>query len=118
EAKEIAEYCFNEESWRQILSSLVICFFARGIYKPNIVSEALKIAGYNFSEEDLNKIGEEILKKKYQFKFREGFSMDKIHIPKRIFETPSPHGLINKEILNEAIKLYMSKFSNLIKPIY
>ncbi|MEM2084125.1 MAG: aldehyde ferredoxin oxidoreductase family protein, partial [Nitrososphaerota archaeon] len=43
EAKEIAEYCFNEESWRQILSSLVICFFARGIYKPNIVSEALKI---------------------------------------------------------------------------
>ncbi|MEM2554841.1 MAG: aldehyde ferredoxin oxidoreductase family protein, partial [Nitrososphaerota archaeon] len=74
EAKEIAEYCFNEESWRQILSSLVICFFARGIYKPNIVSEALKIAGYNFSEEDLNKIGEEILKKKYQFKFREGFS--------------------------------------------
>ncbi|MEM3407196.1 MAG: aldehyde ferredoxin oxidoreductase family protein [Nitrososphaerota archaeon] len=109
EAKEIAEYCFNEESWRQILSSLVICFFARGIYKPNIVSEALKIAGYNFSEEDLNKIGEEILKKKYQFKFREGFSMDKIHIPKRIFETPSPHGLIKEEILKKAIDTYMEK---------
>jgi len=111
EAKEIAEYCFNEESWRQILSSLVICFFARGIYKPNIVSEALKISGYNFSEEDLNKIGEEILRRKYQFKFREGFDINKLYIPKRIFETPSPHGLINEEILNEAIKLYMKKVS-------
>jgi aldehyde:ferredoxin oxidoreductase len=111
EAKEIAEYCFNEESWRQILSSLVICFFARGIYKPNIVSEALKISGYDFSEEDLNKISEEILKKKYQFKFREGFSIDKFHIPKRIFETLSPHGLINEEILNEAINLYMKRVS-------
>lgn len=109
EAKEIAEYCFNEESWRQILSSLVICFFARGIYKPNIVSEALKIAGYNFSEEDLNKIGEEILKKKYQFKFREGFDINKLYIPKRIFETPSPHGLIKEEILKKAIDTYMEK---------
>ena len=111
EAKEIAEYCFNEESWRQILSSLVICFFARGIYKPKIVSEALKISGYNFSEEDLNKIGEEILRKKYQFKIREGFDINKLYIPKRIFETPSPHGLINEEILNEAINLYMKKIS-------
>jgi aldehyde:ferredoxin oxidoreductase len=27
----------DEESWRQILSSLVVCFFARGIYDPETV---------------------------------------------------------------------------------
>lgn len=112
QAKEIAEYCFNEENWRQILSSLVICFFARGIYRPNIVIEALKIAGYDFSNGDLNKIGEEILKKKYQFKFREGFDIDKLYIPKRIFETLSPHGLINEETIIKAINFYIEKIKN------
>ncbi len=87
--EDLAKRLVTEESWRQVLSSIVICFFARGIYTPEIVSMALKIAGLNFSEEDLKLVGRRILKEKYEFKFREGFSFKNIHIPKRIYETPT-----------------------------
>lgn len=93
---EIAEGILNEERWRQILSSLVICFFAREIYKPEIVKDALRIAGMDLSEEDLNIIGETIHTEKYRFKIREGFSFDKMRFPKRIFETPSSVGMIDE----------------------
>jgi aldehyde:ferredoxin oxidoreductase len=51
---DLAEALLNEERWRQVLSSLVICFFARNIYQPEIVSKALQSAGQEFSVDDLN----------------------------------------------------------------
>jgi len=40
--EQLAEALMKEEQWRQILSSLVICFFARGIYTPELVTEAFQ----------------------------------------------------------------------------
>jgi len=107
--EKIADHLVKEESWRQILSSLVICFFARNIYKPEIVVKALKTMGYEFTIEDLNKLGREILKKKYEFKFREGFDPNKLRIPKRILETPTPHGKLTEEEIRKAVNLYFEK---------
>lgn len=88
--EEIAEKLISEERWRDVLSSLAVCFFARGIYTPDKVLEALQIAGYNITQDDIVRLGEEVHRMKYEFKFREGFSFDNIRIPKRIFETPTP----------------------------
>jgi len=104
--RDYAEKLFAEESYRQILSSLVICFFARGVYDYPTIINTLKIAGFDFSEEELKKLGKNILKEKYQFKFREGFSLDNIRIPKRILETLSPYGQLKEEFLREAIIHY------------
>jgi len=87
---------YKEESWRQVLSSLVVCFFSRGIYKPDLVSRALEVTGYNFGADHLQTLGEEILRSKNMFKFREGFDMDNMRLPKRIFKIPTPLGLINE----------------------
>lgn len=107
--EKIADHLVKEESWRQILSSLVICFFARNVYKPEIVVKTLKTMGYEFAVEDLNKLGREILKKKYEFKFREGFDPNKLRIPRRIVETPTPHGKLNEQELKKAVNLYFEK---------
>jgi aldehyde:ferredoxin oxidoreductase len=88
--EELAEALLAEERWRQVLSSLVICFFARGIYIPDLVSRALHLAGFELTPKDLYKFGGEILREKYRFKYREGFSPDNIRLPKRILETPPP----------------------------
>ena len=107
--EQLAEKLISEEEWRQILTSLVICLFARGIYSPDIVSQALAIMGYDLSFEDMQNVGREIYKKKYQFKVREGFSLDRLRLPKRVFEIPSPTGKISKEFVNDAIK-YVKKY--------
>ena len=108
-SEKIADYLVKEESWRQILASLVICFFARNIYKPETVVKALKTVGYEFTIEDLNKLGREILKTKYKFKFREGFNPNKLRIPRRILETPTPHGKLTEEEIRKAVNLYFEQ---------
>ncbi|MEM3563361.1 MAG: aldehyde ferredoxin oxidoreductase family protein [Candidatus Jordarchaeaceae archaeon] len=108
-AQKIADGLIKEEAWRQILSSLVVCFFARGVYTPEIVTKALKTVDLNFTENQLMETGLEILKEKYRFKFREGFEFKNLRIPQRILETESPHKNIQKEIIEQAIDLYAQK---------
>lgn len=108
--EELVRALLAEERWRQILSSLAVCFFARGIYQPDIVSKALQQTGFDLAPEDLHRIGEEIHREKYRFKFREGFSLDNLRLPKRIFETPSPVGRLNEGYIREAIGHFRKAF--------
>ena len=102
--EKLAKELLTEERWRQILSSLVVCFFARGIYTPEICSDALSSAGFDITKEDLMGIGEKIHREKYRFKIQEGFSLDNYRLPERIFETPSLVGKIEKAFVGKVVK--------------
>jgi aldehyde:ferredoxin oxidoreductase len=101
-----ADELVKEEAWRQVLTSLVICLFARKLYDEQMVIKSLKILGIEWSGEELRKFGMEVLKAKNKFKFREGFDPNKLRIPERILETPSPHGRIDREYIERAIKRF------------
>ncbi|MEM1525429.1 MAG: aldehyde ferredoxin oxidoreductase C-terminal domain-containing protein, partial [Nitrososphaerales archaeon] len=107
--EQIVDDLIKEESWRQILSSLVVCYFGRGIYKPDVVVKVLKTVDYNLNEEDLNKLGMEILQEKYRFKLREGFDIKKLRLPKRVSETLTPLGIVTPEFVMESVNLYIKK---------
>ncbi|MCD6362643.1 MAG: aldehyde ferredoxin oxidoreductase family protein [Synergistetes bacterium] len=107
--REVARRLLEEERWRQILSSLVVCFFARGIYKPDVVCRALSLVGFDLSEDDLREIGMEIHKAKYKFKIDNGFSLENIRIPGRILETPTPVGRLEEKAIREALRLVWEK---------
>ncbi len=96
-------------AWRQILSSLVVCFFARGIYDPETVKQVLDVAGYHVEVDELQWLGYEILKEKNRFKIREGFDPEKLRIPSRIFETASSRGAISEEEIRNSVTNYFRK---------
>lgn len=102
--EDVVDELVKEEEWRQILSSLTICFFARGLYSPEIVVRGLKLAGFKVTPEDLAAIGKQIYRNKYAFKFREGFTVRANPLPNRIYETPSPVAYLNKEYMDRALK--------------
>jgi aldehyde:ferredoxin oxidoreductase len=107
--EELGAAILKEEGWRQILSSLVLCFFARGIYTPEIVSETLRVSGFELSPAELQELGEKIHKEKYKFKLREGFSFEDLRIPERIFQTRSALGEISKEYMMKTIEYIKKK---------
>jgi aldehyde:ferredoxin oxidoreductase len=109
--QDIVRELYREESWRQILSSLVVCFFSRGIYTPENVCKALKVLDYDFREDDLKRLGERILRNKNQFKEREGFNILTLKFPKRIFETPTSFGMLDEKTLYEGVKEFYSILS-------
>jgi aldehyde:ferredoxin oxidoreductase len=96
----------EEESWRQVLTSLVLCLFAREVYNPDIVSNALKAVGFELGPEDLVELGRRILAEKYRLKLELGFKPEEVSFPKRIFETPTPHGKLDPEYMERARKAY------------
>ncbi len=107
--EETAEKLLSEEIFRQILSSLVVCFFARGVYSLEIVTEALRASGFDLEEDELMDLGLKILKMKYKYKTENGFDENKLRIPKRIFETPSPFGKFSEKYIRQAVSAYFNK---------
>ena len=104
-----ASLLIEEERWRQILSSLVVCFFARAIYTPETVTKALGVMGWDLTHDDLNEIGFDILRAKYEFKLREGYDSKNARIPKRVLDTPTPLGSVTEEYLRQGMEAYMSQ---------
>ncbi len=99
----VAGALVKEERWRQVLTSLVICLFARGVYTEELVLRALEVAGLQRSAADLARLGAETLQRKNAFKAREGFDLAQVRIPTRILETPSPLGVVDEAFLRQAI---------------
>ena len=108
--QETVDRLVDEEAWRQILSSLVVCFFGRKLYNMDNVVEALRPLGYEYDVESLKKLGYGIYFEKYKVKIRDGFNVEKLKIPNRIFEIPTPHGNLSKEFIEEALRYFKKKW--------
>jgi aldehyde:ferredoxin oxidoreductase len=104
----VAQELLAEERWRQVLTSLPICLFARGIYTPEVVLKALATLGIEWTHEDLERLGRETLRQKHAYKQREGFSFDQLRLPRRIFETPAPAGDFDETFMRQATEFYAS----------
>jgi aldehyde:ferredoxin oxidoreductase len=104
--REAVQKIVEEEAWRQTLTSLVLCLFARGVYDESLVSEALGSLGYNYSPEDLKRLGREIYFEKQRLKWEEGFRASNLRIPARMVETPTPLGKISREYIEEALRAF------------
>ncbi len=99
----LARRLVAEEARRQVLSSLVVCFFARGLYDLGTVRECLGALGMERDETTLARLGEEVLRRKHAFKVREGFDLGKISIPERALATPAPGGAVDEAYLRRAL---------------
>jgi aldehyde:ferredoxin oxidoreductase len=107
--EELAEQLLIEERWRQVLTSLVICLFARNVYDPQTVLSALAAVGGEYTMDSLNLVGAETLRRKFAFKEREGFDMAELRIPERISETLSPLGQVDAGYIRETLGAYRSQ---------
>jgi aldehyde:ferredoxin oxidoreductase len=106
---ELGSQLVAEERWRQVLTSLVVCLFARNVYDAQTVLAALQAIGREYTLETLNEAGAETLRLKHAFKEREGFEMSQLRIPARISETPSPLGQVDAGYVREALAAYRSQ---------
>lgn len=102
---EMVRALFREEAWRQVLSSLVVCFFARGIYTPPMVCEALATTDQRLvtDESGLRKTGRATLARKQKFNAAKGGDPAQMRVPERIFETDTPWGKLDRGYLQDAL---------------
>lgn len=101
--EDLAQRLLDEEARRQVLSSLVVCFFARGLYDLATVAACLGALGEAWDEEGLRGLGAEVLRRKHAFKVREGFDLRAVPIPQRALTTPAPGGAVDEGGLRAAL---------------
>jgi len=114
--EDMVRQLVEEERFRNVLTSLVICLFARGEYKLDRVVKALEPLGIRRTPEELMKLGAEIQRAKASFKAREGYSPYKLRIAKRFLETPTPHGRLTEDRIRKMINMYVEMAG--LKDIY
>lgn len=93
------QYMSEQENYRNVLCSMAGCLFARKAYPLSAVSEACRSLGLEIGEEDLNRSGDRIRAKRWQLRFKSGFSPQDIEIPRRYLEVENFRGKTDPKYL-------------------
>jgi len=107
--EQMVDLLVSEDYWRCLLTTLVICLFARGVYTETVVVDALKCFNIERTPEELKELGKQIFNEKYAFKMQEGFKLSDLRIPKRFFEIACASGRIEEKTVQSMLKLYIQK---------
>ncbi len=105
--ERMVEQIAKNEDWLYVYYSLVGCYFARGVYDEAAILKALDLIGLPKTNQELRSLGNEIFQRLYRFKIREGFKLSAESIPKRLTETETPHGTLDRTKLNEMVQHYI-----------
>ena len=112
-AEKLAEKLFNEEAGRQVLASIVTCFFARKIFTPKKIEKAFRaVCGIELDKKKQFELGQKVLKMKYSEKAKLGFSLNDAFIPERIFETPSASGKLDRDYIKKAVRHFEKLYNS------
>jgi len=111
----VIDKIFNEEIERCMTNSLVMCLFARKVYDRQTILDALNSIGWHLTDNDLTEMAKRIYRTKLRIKERYGFRQKAVKLPRRFFETPSMHGVLDEATTNRMIKKYAEKTAALLK---
>ncbi len=106
---------FNEEVARCVSNSLTICLFARNVYDFPTTVKALNSIGIEMSEADLQAAAQRIYRLKLEIKRKMGFDFRTLRFPKRFFETPTLHGPMQEEIMQDLLNRYVASVEQLVE---
>ncbi len=110
----IVDHLLAEECWRNVLNSLCICLFARGVYDEATTVRALRSIGLDFDGEALRRLGREILRMKVRLKREMGFDYRSIRFPRRLFATPAMGRYLSEQTLNDLLNRYCRALEKLM----
>ena len=96
-----------------MLNSLIICLFSRKVYTRENIIEAFNSIGVEMTNEELTAVTRRILGTKLRIKKALGFDFSDIKLPKRFFETPTLHGVLQEEVAYEIIEKYKAKLEGI-----
>jgi aldehyde:ferredoxin oxidoreductase len=93
-------FLLEDERARVLLTSMVSCLFARGVYGEPVLSDCLRSVGYTALAENLGAVSSRARNLRWQARLRTGFDPRSVSIPKRFLEIETWRGPINASYLD------------------
>jgi aldehyde:ferredoxin oxidoreductase len=92
-------FLLQDEASRALLTSMVACLFARGVYTDAILAECLQSLGYNNLATNISQLGKDIQKLRWQTRIASGFRPESVTIPKRFHQVTTWKGPVDPHYL-------------------
>jgi aldehyde:ferredoxin oxidoreductase len=106
DAAKAVDFLAADEAGRCLLTSMVSCLFARGVYTEARLAECLKSVGYARLAEDTAAVARRIQSARWRLRLETGFEPEAAAIPKRFTEVETWKGPIDARYLSDLKALY------------
>jgi aldehyde:ferredoxin oxidoreductase len=100
DVKGAVEFLVKDEQARVLLTSMVACLFARGVYGEQTLSDCLRSVGYTALADGTGALSSHVQKLRWQMRLRTGFDPRSVSIPKRFLEVETWRGKIDGAYLD------------------
>jgi aldehyde:ferredoxin oxidoreductase len=108
------KFLLDDERERVMLNNLVSCLFARGVYKPALIAEALDCLGYSTLAATLDATSENVRNLRWKLKMQTGFDPMKTRIPKRFAEITTWKGPVDAQYMERLRIAYAQRITELV----
>ena len=108
---DAAQFLLDDETERVMLTNMVACLFARGVYKPERVAEALDCLGYKELAQGLMPASEGVRRERWRLKIATGFDPMATKIPKRFSEITTWKGPVDPDYMEALRKGYAARIA-------
>jgi aldehyde:ferredoxin oxidoreductase len=110
------KFLIDDEQGRVLLTSMVGCLFARGVYKDELVAACLKSVGYDKIAETLGPVSRGIQELRWKARFATGYRPEEVTIPKRFSEITTGKGHMDVAYLDALMQTYAKAIRELAGP--
>ena len=100
DTEKAVEFLVEDERQRVVLTSMVSCLFARSVYTPERLQEALASIGYTEMADNLDPASQWVQNKRWALKVACGFDPLRVRIPKRYYEVETWKGKVDPDYLS------------------
>jgi aldehyde:ferredoxin oxidoreductase len=100
DAAMAADFLISDEAGRCLLTSMVSCLFARGVYTEARLADCLKSVGYHNLADNIPAVSRKIQTERWKLRFTTGYDPDRVEIPKRFAEVVTWKGPIDGAYLS------------------
>jgi aldehyde:ferredoxin oxidoreductase len=100
------DFLIRDERERVLLTSMVACLFARGVYSEAILGECLRSVGYTTLAENIGPVSTSIQKLRWKTRLATGFDPRAVTIPKRFTEITTWKGKVDEGYLIALMEEY------------
>jgi aldehyde:ferredoxin oxidoreductase len=95
DVNEAVQFLVQDERARVLLTSLVSCLFARGVYGEQVIADCLRSVGYTTLADSIGAVSRQVQQLRWRTRLRTGFDPRTVSIPKRFLEVETWRGKID-----------------------
>ena len=96
----------KDEQGRVLLTSMVACLFARGVYTDELLARCLHSVGYTYLAENLGPVSRNVQQLRWKIRLASGFRPEDVVIPERFYEVETVKGPVDRAFLTGLIQEY------------